>query len=105
MRCAARVSHSLIAAESSAVYPPTLARERLRSPQKVWPRVSIMGAYFFHPSGAGCSEGEVRARWDPGCFRYLLLLICMNIDLKSALVPVFLQTGTCKAKLGRNVLS
>ena len=40
-----------------------------------------------------------------GCFRYLLLLVCMNLDLKSALVPVSLPTGTCKAKLGRNVLS
>ena len=57
-------NRSLIAAESSAVFLPTLARERLRSLQKVWPPVSIMCAYFFHPSGAGCSEGEVRVRWD-----------------------------------------
>ena len=40
-----------------------------------------------------------------GCFRCLLLLTCLYLHLKSALMPVFLQTGTCKAKLGRNILS
>ncbi len=41
----------------------------------------------------------------PGCFRRLVLLVCLHLHLKSALMPVLLQTGTCEAKLGRNVLA
>jgi hypothetical protein len=45
---------------------------------------------------------ELPAEW---CFRCLMLLVCPHLHLKSALMPVFLETETCEAKLGRNVLS